>query len=96
MNSAITRVRYEMLLLLLFIALSGLGCDLFTPDHYDVFIYPNKHDLTHHIYAGRYHSAEEARDVALEYMEEYPDGDYEIGKNRKGSVDVGVYEETFK
>ena len=90
-------ISYTMILVALFLIFSGPGCDLLESDHYDLFIYPNKHDLTHHIYAGRYDSVEAARDVASEYMQKYPNGDYEIGKNRKDSIGgVGVYEDTFR
>ena len=45
-----------MILVTLFLVFSVSGCYLLKPDHYDVFIYPNKNDLTHHIYAGRFDS----------------------------------------
>lgn len=90
-------MRYTIILVTLLLVFSVSGCYLLKSDHFDVFIYPNKNDLTDYIYAGRFDSIEEARDVASEYMQKYPNGDYEIGKNRKDSIGgIGVYEETFK
>ena len=67
-------------------------------DTYEVFVYPNKNNLTKHINAGTYKSVEEARRTARSYMQKYPNGDYEIGKNckNKSGLTVKVCDETFR
>jgi len=85
------------ILICLLILVGFCGCDKFKNDTYDLFVYPDKNDFTNHIYVGQYSTADEARDVAAEHMKKYPNGDYEIGKNKiEGDGDGGVYEETFR
>ena len=90
--SSKTTLKYIIFSAIALTILFTSGCNLFEPDHYDVFIYPNRHDLTKDIYAGRYDSVSEARDVAQSYMKNYSNGDYEIGKN---CTSEGLCEETF-
>ncbi|MCG2778086.1 MAG: hypothetical protein L6406_20635 [Desulfobacterales bacterium] len=87
-----TTLKYIKLTLVALTILFTSGCNPFEPDHYDVFIYPNRNDLTNDLYVERYDSVAEARDVAQSYMKKYPNGDYEIGKNC--TLD-GICEETF-
>ena len=94
MNIMIRRIHSVFLILLLIITCAGCG---FKKDHYDLVVYPNKGDLTQHIFVGRFDTADAARVVAAQHMLKYPNGDYEIGKNKKDSLgDIGVYEETFR
>jgi hypothetical protein len=75
-----------------------IGCDNpFTKD-YQLFVYPNRNDLTNHIEVGHFDSLDDARDQAGYYMSKYPNGDYEIGINcKKGKYgDLWVCKETIR
>lgn len=65
---------------------------------YDLFLYPDANNLTIHRQRGPFKDAASARSVALDFMEENPNGDYEIatGLKRKLPGGIGVYERTFK
>lgn len=67
-------------------------------DSFDLFIYPDRENLTQDINGGHYETAKDAQTAAKFLMYHYPNGDYEIGKNRKRDLGngVGVYEETFR
>jgi len=87
----------QTILLALLILVGICGCGKIKKDTYDLVVYPDRNDLTNHIFVGQYSTAEEARDSASEYMKTYPNGDYEIGKNKIKSIGgVAVYEETFR
>jgi hypothetical protein len=75
-----------------------IGCDNpFTKD-YQLFVYPNRNDLTDHIEVGHFDSLESARNQADYYMNKYPNGDYEIGINCKKDKygDLWVCKETIR
>lgn len=64
---------------------------------YDLFLYPNKYDLTESQNGGFFKNKDEARDVALSWIADHPDGDYEIGeKSGRLSCSETGYKETFK
>jgi hypothetical protein len=52
---------------------------------FQVVIYPNKNDLTNHIYVGQFESIEKAKENAEREVGNFQDPDYEIGKNCKKS-----------
>ena len=74
------------------------ACSSGKSDTFHLVIYPDKNNLIHHINAGRYESADEARSAAKKLLVEYPNGDYEIGKNKIKDLGDGVaiYEDTLR
>ena len=75
-----------------------MGCDNPFAKDYQLFVYPNKNNLTKHIIVGHFDSLESARDEADFYMRKYPNGDYEIGIDCKpdGEMDIYICKETIR
>jgi len=82
-------------LLLLAVAAS---CSFLKSDTYELFVYPDRTNLTKHISVGVYKSEDEARKAARKSLAKFPNGDYEIGKNCKSKpgLTVKVCEKTFR
>ncbi len=89
-------IRYLAILITTFILF--IRCDNPFSKDYQLFVYPNRNDLTNHIEVGHFDSLEDARDQADYYMNKYPNGDYEIGINcKKGkSGGLSVCKETIR
>lgn len=72
------------------------GCE----EEWDGHVYPDKSDLTHSEYIGRFQSLEECRDAALSRINRLPRpgrGDYECGLNcEPGIGGILVCEETMR
>ena len=75
-----------------------LSVMVFKPDTYELFLYPNKDDLTVWNYSGKFATPGDARRMARVFIGRYPSGDYEIGKNceRSPQSTLRVCEETFR
>ena len=76
----------------------GKITEWFKEDTYEVFIYPNRYDLTNHRFIGTYESIDEAREIVLQEIVKYNQPDYEIGKNceNREGTSLRVCEETLK
>jgi len=74
----------------------------FSPDKWEGFVYPDKHDLTIHKNIGVYESLESCRSAAiykLRIVSELKQGDYECGLNcerRDGYGGIKICEETSR
>ena len=75
-----------------------IGCDNPFSKDFQLFVYPNRNDLTNHIEVGHFDKYEEAREQADYFMLKYPNGDYEIGVNCKKEKfgDLWVCKDTIR
>ena len=63
-----------------------IGC---SKDNWDGYVYPDKNNLSDHIYVGRFDSLEACRDASVEKLRSINalnKGDYECGRNCKNGV----------
>jgi hypothetical protein len=74
------------------------GCENPFSKDFQLFVYPNRNDLTNHIEVGHFDQYEEAREQADYFMLKYPNGDYEIGVNCKKEKfgDLWVCKDTIR
>ena len=89
-------IRVKIASVIVLIVYMALGCS--KQDTYEVFLYPNRDDLTVHKHGGTYTSVDSARTRARNWLRQNPNGDYEIGKNceTRPGMTVKVCEETFR
>ena len=89
--------KYYLFLILLF----GTAVASCSQDKWEGYVYPDKNNLTRHIYVGEFKSLEACRDTAtarLELLGALSRGDYECGKNcrTESGLTVRVCEETLR
>lgn len=75
-----------------------LGC---FQERWEGYVYPNKQDLTQHIFVGEYSTLESCRAGALAKLHQLntlSSGDYECGKNcrSESGLTIRVCEETLR
>ncbi|WP_265529094.1 hypothetical protein [Sphingomicrobium marinum] len=79
---------------MLFVSLIGLSaCELFEPDRWEGFVYPNQHNLADWQAIGTYETFEQCRAAAqsrIQSLDEPDNATFECGLNCRGSI----YEET--
>lgn len=62
----------------------------FNGETWSGWVYPDKDNLRYSKSIGEYKSLEECRDVALDMLMKYPNGDYECGLDCEYNKDLGV------
>ena len=91
-------IKYLKIILSLLLVLLVAGC---SQDKWEGFVYPDRGNLTKHIYVGEFQSLEACRDIAIAKLEQLgalTRGDYECGKNCrvKSGFTVRICEETLR